>query len=410
MAGLKRSKTRVKGFNDSEMDFQLLRQLGSVVYGGASSGECFYAASRIEDGIPESWVMQYEKLAEKEETDAAERLKKGFVISARDQYLKACNSYRAAEYYSPCHAEKHRALGLRSRECFLEAMKCSAHTFEEIMLPYKDIVLPVYFMKPDENDIERPTLIILSGFDGTREEEYIARGRAGLERGFNIVLFSGPGQMDTLRFSPDSGFEPDYENPAKAVLDWCWGRQDVRKDKICMMGISFGGYFAVRAAAFDGRIKALIANSPITDLHAYMVAFVGEDSADMKDEENFRLSDIPDIPDSILPVQAKEMSANLIRRFKQDSFRDVFIYLKRFANSEYLHNIHCPCLALVGEGEGGEPAVQFREFCEKVSGSVTEYSFSQSEGADSHCQVGNLSFSAAVAYDWLMSVFGNASR
>jgi hypothetical protein len=36
---LTRSQTRVLGFPDGELDFQLLRQLGSASYGGASVGE-----------------------------------------------------------------------------------------------------------------------------------------------------------------------------------------------------------------------------------------------------------------------------------------------------------------------------------------------------------------------------------
>src|SRR5512132_175321 len=46
---LTRSQTRVLGFPDGELDFQLLRQLGSVSYGGASVGEGLWAAVQIRD-------------------------------------------------------------------------------------------------------------------------------------------------------------------------------------------------------------------------------------------------------------------------------------------------------------------------------------------------------------------------
>ena len=38
---LERGSTRVAGFADAEMDFQLMRQLGTARYGGASVGACF---------------------------------------------------------------------------------------------------------------------------------------------------------------------------------------------------------------------------------------------------------------------------------------------------------------------------------------------------------------------------------
>jgi hypothetical protein len=59
----------------------------------------------------------------------------------------------------------------------------------------------------------------------------------------------------------------------------------------------------------------------------------------------------------------------------------------------------------VGSGEGGEPEKQFNEFIEKVSGPVTEHTFTDFEGADTHCQVGNSSYSASVALDWLDEIF-----
>jgi pimeloyl-ACP methyl ester carboxylesterase len=140
--------------------------------------------------------------------------------------------------------------------------------------------------------------MIVSGFDGTTEEEYLQTGYAALQRGFNIILFAGPGQMDTLRFHPDTFFEPDFENPVSTVLDYVTGRNDVDTERIALLGISFGGYFATRAASREPRIKALVANSPIIDLHKYMIGFVGFDPAEMPDDEDFRPQDLPAGSDS----------------------------------------------------------------------------------------------------------------
>jgi hypothetical protein len=70
-----------------------------------------------------------------------------------------------------------------------------------------------------------------------------------------------------------------------------------------------------------------------------------------------------------------------------------------------LSAIRCPSLAMVGEGEGGEPAAQAERFGDGVSGPVTTRAFSADEGADMHCQMGNLALSNAVAYDWLEETF-----
>ncbi len=401
----KRSETRVKGFSDAEMDFQLIRQLGSTAYGGASVGECFSVAERINDGVPSSWVEEFAKLAKTQKKDADERTARGHGISAREQYLKACNSYRAAEYYTDYRDPIHRELGIKSRECFEEAMKFVNHTFESETLVFKDITLPVYFMAPSLDGRKRKTLMIVSGFDGTTEEEYLQTGFAALQRGFNIILFAGPGQMDTLRFHPDTFFEPDFEHPVGTVLEYVSDRNDVDMERIALLGISFGGYFATRAVSREPRIKALVANSPIIDLHKYMVGFVGVDPAEMPDDEDFTPQDLPEIPEELMSSQMKELTGNLMGRFGQPSFKKTFQYMRQFNVGEALEDISCPCFAMAGIGEGVEPQRQFNVFCDRVSGPVASHLFTQEEGADSHCQVGNLAFSNAVYLDWLDELF-----
>lgn len=402
---VERSKTRVKGFENAEMDFQLLRQLGACSYGGASVGECLAVVQCIQDGIPTSWVKAFSDLAKKVEADAEERAQKGHQISAREQFLRACNSYRAAEYYTNFRNPLHRELGMKSRECFIKSMKLMEHTCELIEIPFEGSFLPAYFMSPTAGGGLRKTLMIVSGYDGTMEESYLQGGKAALQRGYNTLLFAGPGQMDCMRFHPEMTFRPDFEKPGKAVLDYVVSRPEVDAERLALLGISFGGYFATRAAAHEPRIKALIPNSPIIDLHAYMSSFVGFDPAQMPDEEDFGPGDMDHIPNDVMTVLQKEMTGSMIGRFGRPTFKSTYQYMMEFKVGEALRNITCPCLALLGSGEGEEPHRQFDAFCEQVSGKVTSHIFTEEEGADSHCQVGNVALSAAVVLDWLDELF-----
>lgn len=402
---VERSKTRVKGFENAEMDFQLLRQLGACSYGGASVGECLAVVQCIQDGIPTSWVKAFSDLAKKGEADAEERAQKGHQISAREQFLRACNSYRAAEYYTNFRNPLHRELGMKSRECFIKSMKLMEHTCELIEIPFEGSFLPAYFMSPTAGGGLRKTLMIVSGYDGTMEESYLQGGKAALQRGYNTLLFAGPGQMDCMRFHPEMTFRPDFEKPGKAVLDYVVSRPEVDAERLALLGISFGGYFATRAAAHEPRIKALIPNSPIIDLHAYMSSFFGFDPAQMPDEEDFGPRDMDQIPNDVMTVLQKEMTGSMIGRFGRPTFKSTYQYMMEFKVGEALRNIACPCLALLGSGEGEEPRRQFDAFCEQVSGKVTSHIFTEEEGADSHCQVGNVALSAAVVLDWLDELF-----
>ncbi|MBV6271739.1 lysophospholipase [Alcaligenaceae bacterium CGII-47] len=401
---LERGRTRVRGFDDSEMDFQLIRQMGSARYGGASVGECLALSQRIGNADPDSWVESFAQAGERQAADAQARAARGHLISARDQYMVASNSYRAAEYYCGVLDPGHRQYGLLSREYFLAAMQCAGTHCTEVWIEQDGLKLPAYHIRHPDRSTGR-TLMLISGFDGTLEETYIAYGQAALDRGTDLFLFTGPGQMDTLRFNHGICFKPDFERVGRAALDYLLVQPSVDPDLIALMGISFGGYFALRIAAAQPQISALIVNSPINDLHAYMRSFVGFDPAQMPESDDFGLDNIDAIPLEVMSAQKREMARNLIIRFGQPTFRQTYMALREFRVSDSaLGAIVCPVLALVGEGEGAEPIRQWRYVQDHVSGSVEQYCFTAREGADGHCQVGNLAYSAAVSMDWLDEV------
>ncbi|QBR84898.1 alpha/beta hydrolase [Legionella israelensis] len=399
MSDISRGKIAVKGFDDPEMDFQLIRQLGSSTYGGASVGECLGLANRISQGDPEDWVKEFERLAEWQKKDGMERLAKDHIVSAREQLFKACNSYRAAEYYSPCSSEHHQKLGLNSEHCFGMAITAMDIHYESHSIPYKNIHIPAYFISPANDGVKRKTIMIVSGFDGTLEEEFLMRGLAAIQRGYNVIHFAGPGQMDVFRRYSDTYFEPDFENVVKKVIDHFEFRQEVDMEHLSLLGISIGGYFVTRAASHEPRIKALIANSPILDVFSYLSSFIGYDPTQIPDEEDFTIEDLPSIPDSEFPKALKVQSEQLMIRYGRHSFKNTFVYLRQFIVGEAISNIECPCFAMIGSSEGGEPRKQFDEFCQAVGADY--YEFSDFEGAGTHCQVGNVSFANAVMYDWL---------
>ncbi|MEA1916567.1 MAG: alpha/beta hydrolase [Campylobacterota bacterium] len=401
MSETKRSSTRVKGFVDAEMDFQLLRQLGSAYYGGSSVGEVLSIASSMKQETPQEWVKAFSKQAQSLEEDASQRALKSHNVSAYEQYLKASSSYRAAEYYEKVTNEAHKIFGLKSRECFLKAMELSSYHFNYDFVSYKELKLPYYFISKDNK--KRKTIIIISGFDGTLEEIFLVTATAALERGYNVVLFSGPGQMDTLRFN-ETHFEHDYEKPMSLLIDEILKDERVDEDNLALYGISFGGYFASRATCFEPRIKALILNSPIVNLHDYMSGFIGYDPAKVSDEEDFSIADLPNFSEEEFPSSYKESSEALMLRFNQSTFKNCFQYMNKFSIEDDYQNIDIPSLALVGEGEGGEPKREFDEFIKNVK-KCDSYFFKQSDGADTHSQVGNLNLSNAVVYDWLDEIF-----
>lgn len=402
MSDISRGSIPVKGFDNPEMDFQLIRQLGSTYAKAASIGECFHIANQIRDGNPDDWVNAFEKQAHWQKQDGMERLRKNHVVSGREQLFKACNSFRAAEYYTSTLSEHHRQLGLNSVDCFTTAMGSMDVHFESHYLPYKNIQLPIYFISPANDGEMRKTIMIVSGFDGTLEESYFMNGMAALQRNYNVILFAGPGQMDVFRYYPHTYFEPDFEHVVSSVINFFSFRDEVDMDSLALLGISIGGYFATRAASHEPRIKALIANSPILDVHAYLASFTNSDPSLISDEDDFTIEDLKDIPEAEFPAELKVRAEQLMIRYGGHSFKNTFIYMKEFQVGEALANIKCPSLGLIGASEGPEPTKQYKAFCHKLN--ATGYEFSDFEGASTHCQVGNQGFANAIIFDWLDSL------
>jgi pimeloyl-ACP methyl ester carboxylesterase len=399
MARVERTATRIVGFQSPEMDFQLMRSLGAANYGGGAPGEIFATRKAIDGDDPYAWPPAFGALGERVRKAGEEAERRGRKISARDHFLRASMYLRSAEYFADAFSPRARAYGMACRDAFIGAARNMADRVEPIEVPFEGRKLPGYFMMPAGGAPRGRTILILTGFDGTGEELYFEAARAGLERGFNVLVAEGPGQTGCMRFNPELVFRPDYERPIGAMIDYAFTRREVSAERFALYGISLGGYFALRAGEHDARIRALILNSPIVDLRAYMAGFLGPGGAD--NAPPVKLSEVDEIPDAEFPRAMKLGFKAACRRYGVDSFAAWFERLKTFNAVDGLADVKCPSLAMAGAGEGGETAAQFERFCTGVSGPVTRRMFTAEEGADMHCQMGNLPLSCAVLYDWL---------
>src|SRR3712207_6140350 len=202
--GVARSETRVRGFADPEMDFQLLRGLGVANSMGAAVGEILAAVRGITDGDPRTWPPAFAALGERT-LSAARAALQWHPVSARDHFQRASMYYRAAEYYDDPVTDASRVHGLASRDAFLEAAKLMPAEPEVLQIPFEGVWLPGYFMRPAGAEARpRKTVVVLTGFDGTGEELYFQTGQAALDRGWNVLIAEGPGQTGFLRLDRKS--------------------------------------------------------------------------------------------------------------------------------------------------------------------------------------------------------------
>jgi dienelactone hydrolase len=100
---------------------------------------------------------------------------------------------------------------------------------------------------------QRPPLVLLvPGLDSTKEE-FFRLENVFLDRGMATLSMDGPGQGES---GYDLPIRPDYDVAVSAVLDAIAGRSDVDLDRVGLLGVSLGGYYAPRVLAFEPRVKA----------------------------------------------------------------------------------------------------------------------------------------------------------
>jgi len=400
-----RSAVRVEGFRDDEFDYQLIRAMGVADYGGSTVGECLAVVAEITDGSPRSWTRAFGLLGERVEEQGRACLAGGHRVSGRDHLLRASTYYRTAEYYGGGRQGGADAAGARSQACFSEAAALLDPPVQPLAIPFAGTTLPGYLVRPASpaDGSGRPTVVAVGGFDSSAEELFFQLGVPGAERGWNVVVFDGPGQLGCMRTSPELTFRPDYEVPLAAVLDAVVALDDVDGDRLALCGQSFGSYFAARSAASDLRVGALVANPPVVDMGRYMEAWVGSEVYRMN--RDIRPEDVTGVPEDLMPRQMQWGIEAICTRFGVPSFHAWRDAMASYRLDDRVAAITCPVLALVGEREGDEPRTQFDALVDGVTGPVASRVFRPSDGASAHCQSDNLRLSAQVTYDWLDAQF-----
>ena len=127
-----------------------------------------------------------------------------------------------------------------------------------------DGILPGYFI-PAATKKPAPVVIFYSGFDVVKEMLYCFVHEEFAHRGISCLVIDTPGVGEPLRLR-NVPSRPDSEVPTRAIVDYLEARADVDSSLIGLLGISLGGYYAPRSAAFERRIKACVAWGAIWDM------------------------------------------------------------------------------------------------------------------------------------------------
>ena len=398
-------------FADPQFSFELLRTLGHAYYSGSDIAECLHTADRIKEGDNESWYSEWNKTAELVHGQAEESLAKGHRVSAREAYLRASNYYRTAEFFLHDNPSDPRIMELwqESHEAFTRAAELFDPPFEFIEIPYEGTTLPGCLFKADGTKKQRPTMLLHTGFDGTLEELYFEGAAAAVRRGYNCLAFEGPGQGRVLR-QQKLYFRHDWEKVVTPVVNYALTRPEIDGRRLVLMGISFGGYLAPRAVAFEHRIATCIANSGLFDFFSIFVP----PGMERQDSLDYIVSNPADT-DKMMDEMAKSNStmrwslADGKWKFDSGSPSGYARKAAQYTLDGVADKITCRMLVIDAEGEQFFPG-QAKKLYDILTCPKDMIIFTEAEAAGEHCQVGAHSRGHQRIFDWLDEFFAGMDK
>lgn len=376
---------------------QFLRTLGKSYVQCADIGECFVTLAKIKDEDFESWYHAWFNLAEGVELLAIKSLDAKHQLTSALTFLRASEYYRASEFFLRANLEDPRIIPCfdKIRDCFEHALKGLHPSAKKISIPYDNQTLDGYLFNSKQP--AKATLILPGGYDSTVEESYTLVPSA-LQHNYNILIFDAPGQGHVLR-RKKLYMRPDFEHVLSQVLDWMDDLADLSSHNYVLIGRSFGGYLAPRAACEEKRLAALICDPGQMDIGgslnkllppALMELFV----AGRAEEINHHFYH--------LFAQNKMKEFYFLSRMNTHGIATPFEYLQemlRYTFIDRVDKIRCPTLIcdnpsdkISNRGNTLYDALQ----CEK-----SYARFEALMGAGMHCEADAYGQFQRVIFDWL---------
>ena len=327
------------------------------------------------------WKREMMRLAEEAETEG--------------RLLNAAFYYRAAEFYT--FQDDPDKEGLYDKFISLFYRIFIDEGIERFKIPYEKAFLPALRV-PAAGGVKKGVIVMHGGFDSFIEEFY-SWMRYFSDKGYEVIAFEGQGQGGARR-KYSLLLDYRWEKPVKAVLDY------FELEEATLLGISMGGWLCFRAAAFEARIKRVIAVGIAYDYLKFPPLWA-------RLLMNFFFNHLRGFTNKMtFKKMAKEgmhkwSLGNLMYISDTKTPLDAVDVIKEM-NSKNLHSemVEQDVLILTGRNDHFIPFKMHRMQVKALSKakSVTGRIFNREEEAHNHCQIGNQGLALEVMVKWLEEV------
>jgi dipeptidyl aminopeptidase/acylaminoacyl peptidase len=346
----------------------LVGLLSEATQGAADPNELLRIAAGIRAGNRDDWTSSFLSMANRVLALAGQA---GHRQTASESYFRAFTYFRVAELMRRPDDPQKVELYRRAIDCFRRGLGESHHRHEAVSFPYDGHRLEGYFF--EAGDKRGPCVIFLSGADALPEQNFFRGAQWLTSRGLSCFVFNGPGQGGTIRLLEVPTL-PEYERPVSAAIDYLVSRPHVDPERIGLLGVSMAGYYGMRAAAFEPRIKAVVAWGAMYSVY------------------------------DDLWVHYPPLRRQLVWITGSKDEAEAQMKLPAFTLEGILHRVRIPALITHGINDEMVPVASAeRTYRELASADKTLRIYTPEDGGDTHINIDNWSQVVPVMADWLWS-------
>lgn len=385
-------------FRNKHFDYQALRAIATAPVGQADICEITSTCHRIRNGDCASWCTEWKKTADRIREFGEKCLATGYQISASESFLRASNYYRTAEFYLNYGCDKSDMIKIDtlSTKCFNIAIQYGPYDIKPVEIPFENKSLPGHFYRANVGK-PVPTILAISGNDGNKEELY-AVGIGAIKRGMNCLIFDGPGQGESIR-RRNIPFRYNYETAVSPAVDFILKDPSVDPEQIVLWGESMGGYFAPRAAAFEKRLAACVANGGLYDClnlnpakRASTLHGVRKHAAAFNCLARLLMK---------LSVALDWRLRHGFLTFQVNTASEYVLGFEAYYMNGVASKITCPTLVIGNENDKKAWLHQSRILYDALQCPKEYMVFTNEEGAGTHCQAGCRTYANDRIFNWI---------
>ena len=385
MAETKKAPNYFMYFPDSyRWSAEMMALLSAAPYGGPEIAEIDRAGRKLKGhvGDDDAWFRVLRGEGEVLDRRAQDAEEKGQKLTAASSYLRACSLYQHAEHFRQPKDDAALTVFKRSLECFKKfAAMTDRPRIELVDVPFDGGAFPAIFVHAENTSAERtPAVVRFPGFDTQKELQFLRGVTDMTRRGISVLIVDGPGSGEALRMR-NLLLRHDYEVAGSAAVNYLETRKDIDPNRIGIVALSLGGYFAPRCAAYDSRFKACVIWGALWDYHETWRRRI----------ERLKTASLSVPPHHLLWVTGT------------DNYDDALRAIEGFRLDGVAQKVHCPVLITHGTEDEQVPPEEARRLFDALrSKDKTLRIFDAEEGGAQHCQRDYLTHAGEVMADWLV--------